>query len=157
LSFATVEQALATQLAAVAGFSPEQVSLDDWAPLDRGLNPLLVLGYDGFTNEPSTFDAEYLTTWRIAVNLLVRYQRDDQLHAEMGAFRQAIFDRLSAYPRLGTAEDSGILLSLITDGEPLTKRATGGSLETLQAGNVRYAHEVLRVSVQDEQDYDLSG
>jgi len=157
VSYATCETALASQLANVAGFSAGQVSLDDWTPLDRGINPLLVLGYDGFVSEPSTFDAEYLTTWRIAVNVLVRYQRDDQLHTDMVAYRQAIFDRLAAYPRLGTAEDSGIMVSIVTDGEPLTKRATGGALEAIMAGNARYAQEVLHVAIQDEQDYALSG
>ncbi len=157
MSYTACESALATQIAAVTGLSAAQISLDDWSILARGLNPTVILGYDGFVNEDSTFDAEVQTTWRIAVNLLIPYRTDTQLHADMVQYRQAIFDRLSAYRQLGAGDSSGILVANLTDGEPLTKRGTGGALETIVAGNARYAHEVLHVAIEDEQDYALSG
>ncbi len=157
MSYTVCESALASQLASVAGFSAAQVSLGDWSILARGLNPVAILGYDGFSNEDSTFDAEVQTTWRVAVNLLILYRTDTQLHDESVTYRQAIFDRLSAYRRLGTAEDSGLLVSNILDGEPFTKRGSGGAIEPIVAGNIRYAHEVLRIAIEDEQDYALAG
>ncbi len=157
MSYTVCEAALATQLASTTGFSAAQVSLGDWSILARGLNPVAILGYDGFTNEDSTFDAEVQTTWRIAVNLLILYRTDTQLHADSVTYRQAIFDRLSAYRQLGAGDASGLLVANLTDGEPLTKRGTGGAIEAIVAGNVRYAHEVLHVGIEDEQDYALSG
>jgi len=137
VSYTNVEDALASQLNSVAGFSTAagtgNVTKGDYRVLGRGVGSAIVIEYDGFDQRRSEMDGNHEIDWRFNLGLFIRVQDEGGGVSEAGIARQAIINRINEYPNLGT---NIIFDALIENGD--------AAPEDIVTGGVRFTIEFLR-------------
>ena len=143
MSYNDVETALATQIAAIAGFSTAagtgNVTRGDFRLVTRGISSGVVLEYAGFDDKLVAEAGQFLTDWKINIDLFIRWLDDENAYTVSKSARQAILDRIRQFPKLGT---SIVFHAMIESGDP--------SPEDLEMGGVRYAFEILRLTATED-------
>ena len=137
MSYTNVEDALASQLNSVAGFSTAagtgNVTKGDYRVFGRGVGSAVVIEYDGFEQRRAEQGGDHEIDWRFNLGLFTRVQDEGAGVSEAGIARQAIIDRINEYPNLGT---NIIFDAMIQNGD--------AAPEDIEMGGVRFAVEFLR-------------
>jgi hypothetical protein len=137
MSYDQVEQALASQISQIPGFSTAvagNVTRGDYRVISRGVSTAILLEYAGFNERIVEFRGEHETDWRINIDLFTRWENEDVAYGLAGSMRQSVIERIRQYPKLGT---DIIFQARIESGDPAP--------EDIQMGGVRYAVEILRL------------
>ena len=142
MSYAICRDALVTQLRAVSGFNAQNVTAGDWRLLNQGHDRAVVVVYDSFEQEPSTFN-RMVVRWLFQAHLLEKVQPDPaEVETRFGTDIAAILTRINSYRKLGNA--AGVVDALALRGED-----TG---ETVQIGSASYNHFGIFIQVEEEVD-----
>ena len=137
MSYETVEAGLQTEIVALANFTAEQVSLNDWRILSHGVTHAAILEYQSFEAERHSSDFSTLFRWVTRIHLLVRYSDDATANNNMRDRRDEIITCILENPKLG----GSALDSLPIFGEAIP--------EEVEVGGVSFLHEHIDVTIEE--------
>lgn len=147
MSYASVVDALATQLQSVTNFSSANVVKGDFSVLNRGVTRAIVLVYNRMTDEIVTQGGRAEIQWYIDLYLFNRYKSDTQIHDDAADDRWNIIDRIHQYPLLNNL--SGTLVAEVVEGR--------ASTDLLDVGGSLFSLEILTVRVTEDTTFTIQG
>ncbi len=143
MSYIDIKDGLLALLRDVPGFDIENVTYEDYQPLNAGKNVALIVKYAGFTREANAFAGEEWRDWRFMLELFVPFTDIVAARAAEDTNRQLILDRLYNYPMLNGVE--GVFDTWVTSSQP--------SSDAHELGDGKWTKELIDFTVRE----DLSG
>lgn len=144
MSYETVEAALKTQLATIANLT---VVLNDATKIQGGSQKVAILKYGRFSQERFSHGGDHMLTWEIEIELYCRYVNDADTRNNLRDVRNAVINRINAYPRL--ADASEVFDAFIVRGQKLPEAVTLGGAHYLGEQIICQVREELSVSYQE--------
>jgi hypothetical protein len=116
MTYAIIEDELATLLATIDGLDAENITKTDFSILNRGWSQAVILEYGGIKAAPFTGAGTTNRIWTINIYLLVQYINDIQVHEDLNLLREAVMDKVQGWPRL---DGVTVFDAMIVAGRPL--------------------------------------
>lgn len=151
MSYASARDALIKVLRTIDGFTEQNVTHEDFSKLNNGIGKAIILLYNGFDQEPTTFDGRMDITWHIELHCFAETVPNVPAAQDVqDATRDAILAKLRRYPNLGnepdvaadTTEVDAVFDAFVTTGrQNPTPHEVGGGM---------FMREVLTVDVKED-------
>jgi hypothetical protein len=116
MTYAIIEDELATLLATIDGLSADNISKTDFSVLNYGWSQTIILEYGGLKAAPYTGAGTTNRVWTINIYLLVQYVNDIQIHEELNTLREVVIDKVQGWPKL---DGVTVFDAAIVGGRPL--------------------------------------
>jgi hypothetical protein len=146
MTYQEVRDGLLSILEEVPGFLDVQVRYEDFSVLETGTAHALIITYDGFDKEPSTYDGGLSTRWRFIIHMF--NQSVPTIHEarrEQDDYRDAVLTKLEQFPNLNIE----VFDAVVTTGRPDPLPHAVGSLQ--------YLREQFTFIVEERHDTDFEG
>ncbi len=113
MSYRTGEQAIATLLEGVTGFSPLIITRSKWGILNTGKSDHYAILKPGPASSKWTSLRVEETTWGTTIQVWQRFRKDGSDVDALEDYANAITGRIEQYPHLGLGGDSAVVLSCV--------------------------------------------